>query len=619
TIRTHDDEASSSRSKRSRQHETVKEAMLLRIYHDFLLWASSSRSKRSRQHETVKEAMIPRIYHDFLLWGGLHSDKNFNARDYWLSISSEEELHLSTSLALAIRSHIMIVLQKIITYGFFQRTTGCDKMKRNELWLKSMFEARHQNGYVNMAWLMAKCFKRKGVGSQRDNMICCGQIIMKLAKKMGLLTDEVLNSLSALTYCKALDATTLKELIDSEGRLIAEDPSPRLPRVAIPRGSRPSMQDLYDRMGNVEIRQGTLERMARRQLFHTDRYDGLFNHMAGHYGYTLQGAYAPPRTHDDEASSSRSKRSRQHETVKEAMIPRIYHDFLLWVLNNMGCAKEIEAMLEIKVYEVGGQEEIFNSKAWRRVFDINEPIYIKPCHEFYDDELMRGLHSDKNFNARDYWLSISSEEELHLSTSLALAIRSHIMIVLQKIITYGFFQRTTGCDKMKRNELWLKSMFEARHQNGYVNMAWLMAKCFKRKGVGSQRDNMICCGQIIMKLAKKMGLLTDEVLNSLSALTYCRALDATTLKELIDSEGRLIAEDPSPRLPRVAIPRGPRPSMQDLYDRMGNVEIRQGTLERMARRQLFHTDRYDGIFNHMAGHYGYTLQGAYAPPRYDEE
>ncbi|GJW55266.1 hypothetical protein Tco_0099351 [Tanacetum coccineum] len=32
------------------------------------------------------------------------------------------------------------------------------------------------------------------------------------------------------------------------------------------------------------------------------------------------------------------------------------------VVNNMGCVKEIEAMLEIKVYEMGEEEEIFSSE-----------------------------------------------------------------------------------------------------------------------------------------------------------------------------------------------------------------------------------------------------------------
>nr|GEZ97681.1 hypothetical protein [Tanacetum cinerariifolium] len=48
----------------------------------------------------------------------------------------------------------------------------------------------------------------------------------------------------------------------------------------------------------------------------------------------------------------------------------------------------------------------------------------------------------------------------------------------------------------------------------------------------------------ITKLARKERVLSDKVLRSLSALIYCRDLDTTTMRELIDSEGRLILEDP---------------------------------------------------------------------------
>ncbi|GJT85600.1 hypothetical protein Tco_1067317 [Tanacetum coccineum] len=180
--------------------------------------------------------------------------------------------------------------------------------------------------------------------------------------------------------------------------------------------------------------------------------------------------------------------------------------------NNMGCAEEIENILKIKVYKADSQEEIFSSEAWRRAFDINESIYTDHCHEFYstyefdkvcaDDVLRtkmvikfqvcgrahRGLCSDDNFNAKDYWISISSTDELHF----------------------------------------------------------------------------------------------------LSAPTYYRALDTTTLRELIDSAGRLIPEVPALGVPHVAIPRGLRPSMKELYDWMGCIEILQGAIERMAYRQSYH-------------------------------
>ena len=44
-----------------------------------------------------------------------------------------------------------------------------DKVQRNELWLMSMLEAKHQNGYANVAWLIAKWLKRKRVGSQKEH------------------------------------------------------------------------------------------------------------------------------------------------------------------------------------------------------------------------------------------------------------------------------------------------------------------------------------------------------------------------------------------------------------------------------------------------------------------
>ncbi|GJY11087.1 hypothetical protein Tco_0379272 [Tanacetum coccineum] len=171
---------------------------------------------------------------------------------------------------------------------------------------------------------------------------------------------------------------------------------------------------------------------------------------------------------------------------------------------------------------------------WKRAFDINEPIYTDLCHEFYatfefdeavvDDELMTkkaikfrlcgktyamsildfakrlglyigaeiqehgfetyfigGFKNDDDFIADQYWLNIRSDETLTLSRSSTKTIRKPVLKVLQKMITYGLCQRTTGYDKF------------------------------------------------VKRIAKRLGLLSDEVLNGLSALTYCRTLDANIL------------------------------------------------------------------------------------------
>ncbi|GJZ43857.1 reverse transcriptase domain-containing protein [Tanacetum coccineum] len=241
---------------------------------------------------------------------------------------------------------------------------------------------------------------------------------------------------------------------------------------------------------------------------------------------------------------------------------------------------EINDMLRIRLREAGSNEEIFTSVAWIRAFNINEPIYTELCHEFYstyefdevcaDDELhcsrgwdyIKRLELDEegfklftlkevllmndNFNAHEYWLSISREDNLGLSRSHTSTIRNPILRVIHKMITYGLCQRMTGYDKIQKNYLWLLSMFDARHQNG---------------------------------------VLTEDVVRSLSAPIYCRDLDTITLRDLIDSDGKLIPEDPQLGVPRVGIPRPLRASMQDLYDRMGRMDIRQKAIERIKYRE----------------------------------
>ncbi|GJU42274.1 hypothetical protein Tco_1195231 [Tanacetum coccineum] len=72
--------------------------------------------------------------------------------------------------------------------------------------------------------------KRKGTGSQKDSQIYCGQFISKIARKSRVLTDEDNNSL-----CAPIESSNMF--------------------------MRASMQDLYERMGSMEIRHETIDRM----------------------------------------------------------------------------------------------------------------------------------------------------------------------------------------------------------------------------------------------------------------------------------------------------------------------------------------------------------------------
>ncbi|GJY63162.1 hypothetical protein Tco_0464622 [Tanacetum coccineum] len=256
-------------------------------------------------------------------------------------------------------------------------------------------------------------------------------------------------------------------------------------------------------------------------------------------------------THNDEAGSSRSKRSRQHETVEEVLLPQIHHEFLLWK-------------------------------------DVIEMQSLELCREFY---------STYEFD------EVCTDDELQT----------------KKIIKFrlgGRAQSLTLLEFAQRLGLYQAVELEEEGFNVYFEGAWVIAIWMKRKGAGTQKESQICCGQFNSKITRKCRVLIEDVVRSLSALIYCRDLDTITLRDLIDSKGKRILEDPQPGVPRVGIPRPPRVSMQDLYDRMGRMKIRQEAIERMEYMQSYHWDRYQGVFEHMAGVYSVPLQGAYNPPGY---
>ncbi|GKA15109.1 hypothetical protein Tco_0694856 [Tanacetum coccineum] len=138
----------------------------------------------------------------------------------------------------------------------------------------------------------------------------------------------------------------------------------------------------------------------------------------------------------------------------------------------MGCAEEIEDMLEIKFYstytfdEVCADDELRTKKVIKfrlggsghtlTLLEFAQRLGLYHVDEVNDEGFevyfQGGLCSDEIFNARDYWLSISSEEELHLSRSLASTIRHPILRVLQKMITYEGAYAPQGYDEEQQND-----------------------------------------------------------------------------------------------------------------------------------------------------------------------
>ncbi|GJY21750.1 hypothetical protein Tco_0394316 [Tanacetum coccineum] len=162
------------------------------------------------------------------------------------------------------------------------------------------------------------------------------------------------------------------------------------------------------------------------------------------------------RTHDGEVGSSRSKRLR-NETVEEF---------------DEVCADDEFQSKKIIRFRLGGRAHSLTLLEFARILGLYEAIELE--EDGFNVYFEGGLRSDDNFNATGYWLSLSREENLGLSRSHTSTIRNLILRVIYKMITYGLCQRTTGYDKVQKNDLWLLSMFDARHKNGYANIAWYL-------------------------------------------------------------------------------------------------------------------------------------------------
>ncbi|GJR99345.1 hypothetical protein Tco_0315854 [Tanacetum coccineum] len=220
-----------------------------------------------------------------------------------------------------------------------------------------------------------------------------------------------------------------------------------------------------------------------------------------------------PRTsgaYDHEAGSSRAKRSRNVETVEEALLPDVHHEFLEWsgcsreaksryntrlatllpkliylpqivdwqLLHKIGCGEEIDNMLKISLKEAETGEEIFFSVAWVRAFNIREPIYPELCREFY--------------------------------------------------ATYEFDEVCTD------DELQSKKIISFR--------------------LGGRAHSLT-----LLEFARRLGLYhADELEEEERELEVGRDLDRTTLRELTDSDDRLIPDIPVDDVPRVAAQRALR-------------------------------------------------------------
>ncbi|GJZ45847.1 hypothetical protein Tco_0593443 [Tanacetum coccineum] len=163
--RTHGDEAGSSRSKRSRQHKTVEEVLLLQVHHEFLLWKGCNRDAKSRM--------------------GCDGEIDDMLRIRLREAGSDEDIYTLVAWIKAFNINEPIYAE--LCHEFYSTYENDEVYADDELQTKS--------GLYQAVELEEEGFNVYFEG------------------------EDVVRSLSASIYYRDLDTITLRDLIDSEDRM----------------------------------------------------------------------------------------------------------------------------------------------------------------------------------------------------------------------------------------------------------------------------------------------------------------------------------------------------------------------------------------------------------------
>nr|GEW78367.1 hypothetical protein [Tanacetum cinerariifolium] len=182
--------------------------------------AESLRSKRSRQHETMEE-------------NGCDGEIDDMLRIRLYEAGSDEEIFTSVAWIRAFSINELINAE--LCHEFYLTYEFAEVYADDELQTKEIIKFRLGGRAHSLTFL--EFARRLGLHQ-----------VVELEEEgfnVYFEGEDVVRSLSTLIYYRDLDTATLRDLIDSNGKLILEDPQPGVPRVGIPRPPKASIVPLH--------------------------------------------------------------------------------------------------------------------------------------------------------------------------------------------------------------------------------------------------------------------------------------------------------------------------------------------------------------------------------------
>ncbi|GKC83050.1 hypothetical protein Tco_1138767 [Tanacetum coccineum] len=174
------------------------------------------------------------------------------------------------------------------------------------------------------------------------------------------------------------------------------------------------------------------------------------------------------------------------------------------------------------------RKALFTSHAWRRLFEVTEPLVIEFMLEFFstcritdtkmgldvaDTLCSERMILDKG-DLRYYWMEISSDRDFLGPAPSYVHIRDPLRRLYHRMIACSIFGRGQEAKKVTRVDLFnLRTM-----DRGTANVPYLLSKYLFRHAEGRKNGAWLSGGHFIGQLAAHFGLVGDQGLRGLSVV-----------------------------------------------------------------------------------------------------
>ena len=119
-----------------------------------------------------------------------------------------------------IKNPTLQIIHKILVKSIFHMSQYEQYVLDDDLWILHAFDKKHPLSYLNVVWLIAQHLRNVVVIPGRTR-ICCGHLVTRMARSLGLVNEEDMGMLERKVNAGAVGIKSLHYLRSKEtGKLM---------------------------------------------------------------------------------------------------------------------------------------------------------------------------------------------------------------------------------------------------------------------------------------------------------------------------------------------------------------------------------------------------------------